>query len=133
MSAAVLREAASLMRERATLHQENARMYPEETGGPNATYAPAFIEDAFRKHAPVDPPYSEACEVAWETAGEHYAAMHPRVALAVADWLDSEADAFDAHLAKQADPERRFNSLWTTAAQTRHGHALAVARAYLNP
>jgi hypothetical protein len=51
--------------------------------------------------------------------------------LAVADWLNSEADSFDAHLAKQADPERRFANIWIAAATTRHTHAIAVARAYI--
>jgi hypothetical protein len=120
MSAARLREAAAWMRERAQALVDNARRYPEETGGPDAWWSPAFIEDAFRAHSPIDPPYSDACEEAWEAAGDHLAAMTPAVALAVADWLEHTAEVAE-HYSKAGArfPDRRMEV------------ALAVADAYL--
>lgn len=48
---------------------------------------------------------------------------HPAVALAVADWLDSEADASDWNKSLRAVATRTFRA--------QSPHAVAVARAYL--
>lgn len=55
----------------------------------------------------------------------------PAVALAVANWLEHQAAAFDAQMDRQADPERRFTSLWLASAEQQFSDALDVARNYL--
>lgn len=100
MSAAVLREAAALMRERAEA----------------ATPGPWTYEDAPNGFPPmVDKPHlSDA---------EHIASWHPAVALAVADWLDAQADY---HETLQQHGARGLR------ADGQVPNAFTVARAYLN-
>lgn len=59
--------------------------------------------------------------------GEHIASWHPAVALAVADWLEREADEHERHVARSI----KITSIRTAYADDRARHALAVARAYL--
>ncbi len=90
MSAEVLRRAASLMRERAEAARNSI---PEVCPEWHST-------EALMAHG--------------KTQGdaEHIASWHPDVALAVADWLDDEAE-------------------WMEAGSSVQGPGLALARAYL--
>jgi hypothetical protein len=131
MSSEELRQAAGLMRERA----EAAGVQPWEpndalTRNPLSESGATYIRHEVRgPHKGDDWPFiAEANATQYAV---HIASWHPTVALAVADWLDQEAEAFDAHMARQADPKRRFNTLWLELSRQRHEHALAVARAYL--
>jgi hypothetical protein len=77
VSADVLREAARLMRNRAEAAEALSFLSPLDMAG-----------------------YS--CDGGWITAqdeviAEHYAPLSPAVALAVADWLEDEADRIPAH------------------------------------
>jgi len=122
MSVKILREAAALMRERAeaaTVHTDatTSRPLPWISGG--------------MAHAVFDLAGENIIRQARVAATPHIASWHPAVALAVADWLDTEADRFSEHMERQADPERRANGVWLNATTARHEHALAVARAYL--
>ena len=110
MSAEVLREAAALMRERA----EAATRGPW-LADPDAAYSvvmrpdrPGFNWDGYNVCVVLEPE-----EGTFRDNSEHIASWHPAVALAVADWLDDEADEMGAVCG------------CTTA------RALAVARAYL--
>lgn len=92
MSAAELRQAAALMRERAEAAPDDMATPSDMTGW--------------------------ACDGSWivdydERAANHFAHWHPAVALAVADWLDTEANHVESGYGQ------------------RGGQALAVARAYL--
>jgi len=137
MSAEILRRAASLMRERA---EAAAIMAPP----------PWWSEGVWFHHFPVvggEPDEVEAHP--WPAVGygntgadvvghnvrvelsDHIAGMHPAVALAVANWLETEADRFAERMERQADPQRRATGVWLAATTARHEHALAVARAYL--
>lgn len=99
MSADPLREAAAKMRERAEA----------ATPGPWAYYEHSIIRPAELKDGRA-PSYSAAYH---REDAEHIASWHPTVALAVADWLDDEAEWLEAGSTAEDNP------------------ALAVARAYL--
>ena len=78
MSADVLRQAAALMRERA--EAVTARLTkcerPDECSSDGFCGSPQLAD-------------------MWPNNAEHIASWHPAVALAVADWLDDEADCWD--------------------------------------
>lgn len=115
----VLRRAARLMNQRAEAVLLVDREHPQDTGGVDAWYAPAFIEDAFRAHSPLTPPYPEGCERSWEAVGDYLAAIPPQVMVAVARWLVDESHA----------PETDLGDGVSTGGPRME--ALAVARAYL--
>jgi hypothetical protein len=102
--AAELRAAASLMRERAGL----------------VPPSPWFIHG--RQVTTHD-----GCNVISDSGRpertQYIASMHPAVALAVADWLENEADAADLVQRTAIDPHEMLG--------LPDRHALAVARAYL--
>ena len=112
MSAETLRKAASLMRERATDATEGPWLvtFIPETAVPSQHLVDrwyvmgCFDQDPRRQTGP-----AAMCE--YEPDVRHIASWHPAVALAVADWLDCQAD--------------------TTCDCGVDESALAVARAYL--
>lgn len=105
MSAAELREAAALMRQRAAAADKFAQA--------EGWWQPTPLRQAFSAFVGE----GETLQGADEDA-EHIASWHPAVALAVADWLDRLAGAYDfTYLTPDSVPTMR--------------EALAVARAYL--
>lgn len=108
MSAERLREAAALMRERATAARAGRWGRTESTLDPLGMHVVANW-----KHGPVGVAIcSGALPEGNEANAEHIASWHPAVALALADWLDFEADCF-------------------RPGSVRSDKALAVANAYL--
>lgn len=106
MSAELLREAAALMRERAEAARDSA---PRQWDGG------AWLErdaDWYEPHA------LSSRRVASVQDSGHIASWHPAVALAVADWLEAEAEGHDV-------------DTYDVSNCCRMPHALAVARAYL--
>lgn len=93
----LLREAACVMRQRA----QAATSGPWETGGDGLVWPPRMGD-----------PLSASTET--EDA-EHIASWHPAVAMAVADWIDAEADAREV----------------LVSSVVRNSFADEVARAYL--
>jgi hypothetical protein len=107
MSADLLRTAATLMRERAQMATSGPWHRVAEIG--IATDASSLTHATAHHPAGLYDSIPDA---------EHIASWHPLVALAVADWLESEAD--------------RARLAWQTArAPLDASRALAVARAYL--
>ena len=108
MSASLLREAAALMRERAEAARDSAPKTWDETGWAERD------ADWYEPHA------MSSRKVASAHDSEHIASWHPAVALAVADWLDSEAAAHEGEF-------------WMDVASAccRMESAIAIARAYL--
>ncbi|GAB3776628.1 hypothetical protein FB382_003921 [Nocardioides ginsengisegetis] len=109
MTAEILRRAAALMRERAS-RAEARRWYPsDEHDGMDEIH---WWDITAALPGDDDDPINEFVD-SW----------HPTVALAVADWLDSEVMAFDLlYVAGYTKVE---------AAKTLSRHALTVARAFL--
>ena len=107
MSAAILRRAASLMRERA----EVLSFCAPWSAIPARDGLPAGVVGGQRVIADLD----ERTD-----AAVHIASWHPAVALAVADWLDAEAES---HRADVVGPY--------PSGCCRMSQALAVARTYL--
>lgn len=108
MSAETLRRAASLMRERAE----------KATPGPWRVSGHDVVND-----------YEQVAETWLKVDAEHIAGMHRGVALAVADWLDREADGQDLidsveRVSVEIDGE-------VEVAHSTYPEALAVARAFL--
>lgn len=83
MSADLLREAASKMRERAEA----------ATPGPWVAYGDHLVWPSNKGPAANDPVLAMLGD-AHDDSAEHIASWHPAVALAVADWLDEEADSW---------------------------------------
>lgn len=101
MTADLLREAAALMRERAKSATQGPWRFETAPNG----FSPMVIGGGMAVADTFDKPHlSDA---------KHIAGMHPAVALAVADWLDDEAEWIDAGSTLDGNP------------------ALTVARAYL--
>lgn len=120
--AETLRRAAKLMRERA----EAATPWPwawEATGDKDSSWAVGFVQDEDGNPLTGEIGQGEGividgvCEsiAGNPTDGAHIAAMHPGLALAIAEWLDKVA----------ADPRSSLPS-WVEAG------ALAIACAYLS-
>lgn len=88
MSADLLREAAALMRSRADLAEAS---WPSPW-----TYSKRESEVHHSGPGPwgYDRPYVSSAD-GWH-ADEHIASWHPAVALAVADWLDAQAERVEA-------------------------------------
>ena len=103
MSADLLREAAALMRSRAEA----------ATPGPWAEVGDGELMGCFAVVAGGEDEFNVAPAVIPVNA-EHIASWHPAVALVVADWLDLEANLWEA-------------SSWYPDS----GESMAVARAYL--
>lgn len=119
MSAETLRRAAALVRERA----EGA------SAGPWEALALGSEGYAVLAERPAESKLRSRLRVArlgweeWDTDkanAEHIASWHPAVALAVADWLEFEANVHEASIRNAAPADHRLST-----------HALAVARAYL--
>lgn len=113
--ASILREAAALMRERALAATPERWMTdgPWWVDPPGEPISETTVE--CRTGVTTYPGRHLIVAGGWETRDEdmqHIASWHPAVALAVADWLDHEADMADG---------------WEYI----HPSALAVARAYL--
>ena len=150
-----LREAAKLMRERAS----EAERPGYESSHPGRPWCPAWTYSVVRhvsrnldtecSEHPWGSEHEGDCNQWGRWAGYHIAAMHPGVALAVADWLEaaaSDADEFlelDAPECGHADAPCRCDHtpVWgcdrcgeylSPGACTCWNAALAVARAYLN-
>lgn len=113
MSASLLREAAALMRESVSAVRDARAHCPgEKHGGPNARYSWVFMSHAFAAHAPGDAADPDLKEV-WDADAKHLDRwQNLDLTLAVADWLEHEADHFDMD-------------------DTTRSRALAVARTYL--
>ncbi len=80
-----LREAARLMRERASNSEvPNTRWHVEDDGDQWNVLAPDPEASIY--------PWDVARDLPDEAVAEHIASWHPAVALAVADWLEDEAD-----------------------------------------
>lgn len=115
----LLRRAATLMRERA--EDATAGPWGQAQGASGAWWIEAPYT-ATIADIDIDSLRPEADAV-------HIASWHPAVALAVADWLDKEADGFaliaaTTRVAIEIDGDLRVM-------HSTHGEALAVARAYL--
>lgn len=104
----MLRKAATLMRERATTAPIPAGPWERE------------FSDAIRTDIPFGSPGYLIAECATNVEAEHIASWHPAVALAVADWLEFEANVHEASVRNSAPADHRLST-----------QALAVARAYL--
>lgn len=105
MSAEVLREAARLMRERAGAAAFTA---------PSPWHVDGW-EICTDDEEPIETISVVTSGLHWKEASEqrvHVASWHPAVALAVADWLDNEAE-------------------WWASGERLNHHALAAASAYL--
>lgn len=121
MSAEVLRRAASLIRERAGAAtpgpwvRSGSSIETDHGCSPNHDCWP--VGDTYSGMKPDGSTYPRDLNRA---DAEHIASWHPAVALAVADWLDAEAESHRADLVGPFPSEC-----------CRMGQALAVARAYL--
>lgn len=134
MSADLLRRAASLMRERARSATESPWSAPDVFGVIRAEYGSG--DDGTLVHG-------DSCGcgggISTDTDAEHIASWHPVVALAVADWLDAEAE----HIQVTAEKALSINTLLRLADNAQeiaarislgyetYTQALAAARAYL--
>lgn len=122
-----LRRASKLMRERA--HAATPGPWVSLDGGDRLIHDPGHDLDP--PVYVVDEPMSNAANA------EHIAAMHPGVALALAGWLDAEADAHQACAVLAATAESGELAVGGTPVRievglSTLGDALAVAVAYLN-
>lgn len=122
----VLRRAAGLMRERA----EAASVGPWKRFGMAGVAGKEWeIVDERRVECECGEPVA-LLGCATNQDAEHIASWHPAVALAVADWLEVEADRIDDNLATYRPDQTRYDSAdaWV---ERNHRQGLAVARAYL--
>lgn len=117
MSAELLREAAALMRRNAeTAEPGRWKLWGMSVmADPRGTSDVADAIDVAACHTP-----STAERLLHTGNARHIASWHPVVALAVADWLDWEADESE-----------RFQAQTLAPRQMVPRRALAVARAYL--
>lgn len=124
VSAGLLREAAALMRERA--------MAAKASDGAEAWEAIPAINPEDNgwivAHAPSMADYdTTTARAEYDYEGEvsqHIASWHPVVALAVADWLDSQADLYD----DWSNPDSVY---MPDLHAPSHDAAIRTARAYL--
>jgi hypothetical protein len=128
--AETLRSAAALMRERAQAATsavwDGRPWQAEECSDDEAGNCPCIVSQGERK-PPLEaqvPHIQYVCDAeSWQHAA-HIASWHPAVALAVADWLDAEAERaaqIDAYQGTPAYPLMLDG----------YRHPLAVARAFL--
>jgi hypothetical protein len=127
VSAELLREAAALMRERA----EGATLgpwHPATTGVECGDHWSVIEYPAMNPVARV-PSDDGGNDDQREPDARHIASWHPAVALAVADWLDREAEIWERVevIGVQYRPK-----VEVTIGLSTHDQATAVARAYLN-
>lgn len=118
MSAELLREAAALMRERAKAATPGPWSEVREGESLGCLAVVAGSDDELDVAPAVIP-----------TNAAHIASWHPGVALAVADWLDREADGMDLIAATTRVAIEIGGEL--TMQHSTHEEALTVARAYL--
>jgi hypothetical protein len=118
--AETIRHAAKLMRERAEAATPSPWCW-EATGDKDSSWAAGLVhdEDGNPLTGEIDKGEGSIIDGVCESIdgnpgdGAHIASWHPGVALAVADWLDEAAGAYEAF------------------AGAAPGHSLKVARAYL--
>src|SRR5690349_19276768 len=125
MSAEYLRETARLMRETA----EAATPGPW-TGGARMVNDRHFGRmSAITLDAPVGNLFAVIGRITGADA-THIAAWHPGVALAVADWLDAEAQRWETREAFDRTYNERPDAAILAAREKDASHALTVARAW---
>ena len=129
MTAALLREAAALMRERAEAEPATGWVKCDFNDGDHRPLWGVANDAFFNPPADEDVPWL-AIEVhtGTEATAEHIASWHPAVALAVADWLDDEANTGEQLRDVLREVEGRDDLNWEYGGL---GKAMAVARAYL--
>lgn len=115
MSAEVLRQAAALMRERAA--------DADSVRGPGAWHIETAWCDLTESSYAVKSPGGAVVHGSCEEEAAHIASWHPAVALAVADWLDDEAE--------EVENASRICIRGLEGLDVTDENALAVARAYL--
>lgn len=138
MTTDLLRHTAALMRERANDVWDYHKSPWHTTPGPAGwavVRSIGVIDDTFNGESGVQ---HDTYVFQMDTPGtaEHIASWHPAVALAVADWLDHEADRHARGLhgieaAEAAGASERTLASLRVAAERAVAPALAVARAYL--
>ena len=122
--AETIRRAAVLVRERAAEAEKEGygSSHPGRPWCPEWTWSVVrHVERNLDAECTAHPWGSENegdCNTWGRYAGYHIAAMHPGVALALADWLEREAALIDAQVFPQSDPAMEK-------------YPLAVARTYL--